>query len=192
MRLLGSLAVIGAGLVLAGFGAAPTPPDPQTGTVEYVNFLQAALAHAQSQLALAEMAEQKSKYPPLAAYARRVATQRAALIDQLDAAAKATGTEAVADTIHTPIARTFNPLTGETFERAYVAAELEDQQNALEEYQFAAAHITAPDLNQLMNDEITELQQDIADGISIVRDLPFDPESKTNPSSWVISPRLRN
>ena len=192
MRVLGSLAVIGAGLVLAGFGAAPEPPNPQTGTVEYVIFLQAALAHAQSQLALAEMAEQKSKYPPLTAYARRVATQRAALIDQLDAAAKATGIDAQADAIHTPIIRTFNPLNGEAFERAYVAAELEDQQNALDEYQFAADHITAPDLKQLADDEVVELQKDITDAQNIVRDLPFESEDKSNPSSMVISPRQRN
>jgi predicted outer membrane protein len=192
MRVLRALTIIGAGLVLAGFDAAPTPPNPQTGTVEYVNFLQAALAHAQSQQALAEMAAQKSKYPPLAAYARRVATQRAALIEQLDAAAKATGTDAQADDTHTPITHTFTPLTGEAFERAYIAAELEDQQNALDEYQFAAAHLTAPDLKQLANDQITELQQDIADALIIVRNLPFDSEDASNPSSMVISPRRRN
>lgn len=191
MRLLGSLAVIGAGLILAAFGAAPTPPNPDTAAVEYTNFFQAALAHAQSQRALAEMAQQKSKYAPLEAYARRVAIQRAALIDQLDAAAKATGIEAEPDSTHTPIYDTFKPLNGEEFERAYIAAELEDEQNALDEYQFAAAHITAPDLMQLVNDEIAELQKDMADALTIVRNLPFDNADTSNTSSMVISPRRR-
>ena len=191
MRGFRALAVIGVGAAVAGFGAAPVPPNPHTGTVEYTNFLEAAIAHAQSQLALAELAEQKSKYAPLEAYARRVATQRAALIDQLDAAAKATGTEPDADDIHTPSIDTFKPLTGEGFERAYIAAELEDQQNALDEYKFAAAHVTAPDLAQLVTDEITELQTDMADALTIVRNLPFDSEATSDTSSMVISPRQR-
>jgi putative membrane protein len=187
----GSMLIIAAFALVTGFSPAPEPPNPQTGTIEYVEFLEASLAHAQSQLELAELAQQKSKTPALEAYARRVATQRAALIDQLNAAAKASGVDAQADTGHDPIIDTFKPLNGEAFERAYIAAEQEDEQNALDEFQFAADHLTDPDLKQLATDEVAELQRDIADAQSIVRNLPFEDESTSDASSMVISPRRR-
>jgi len=191
MRRIGTVAVIGMAALIAGFRPAPEPPNPQTGTIEYIEFLEAALAHAQSQLALAEMAEQKSKTPALEAYARRVATQRSALIDQLDAAAKATGVDAQADPGHTPILDTFQPLSGDAFDRAYIAAELEDQQNALDEFQFAAAHLTAPDLKQLATGEVAELQKDMADALIIVRNLPLESEGTSDTSSMGITPGRR-
>jgi predicted outer membrane protein len=188
MRWFGSVAVIGTGLLVAGFGMAPAPPDPPTAMVEYNGFLEAALAHAQSQLALAQMVEQKSKTAALVAYAKRVAAQRSALVDQLNAAAQATG--AMADFGHTPNLDTFKPLTGEEFERAYIAAELEDEQNALDEYQFASDHITAPELKDLAATQVPQLEQDIADAQIIVRGLPFG-DAEKDTSSMVISPRQR-
>jgi predicted outer membrane protein len=189
MRKFGLGAVIGAAVLVSGFSRVPTPPDPPTAAVEYTEFLEAVLAHAQSQLALAEMAQEKSKTAALVAYAKRVAEQRAALIDQLEPAVKEAG--AVADDTHTPILYTFKPLTGEAFERAYIAAELEDEQNALDEFQFASTHAVAPELRQLATEEVPELQQDITDAEDIVRELPFDDQDKDT-SSMIISPRRRN
>jgi predicted outer membrane protein len=191
MHGLKTITVIAAFALTTGLSPAPTPPNPQTGTVEFMDFFEAALAHAQSQLALAELAEQKSKTPSIDAYARRIATQRAALIDQLNAAAKAAGIDTEADSGHAPVTDTFKPLRGEAFDRAYIAAEQEDQENARDEYQFAADHLTDADLQKLATDEVAELQQDITDGRTIAFNLPFSSTESTDASSLVINPRQR-
>jgi putative membrane protein len=188
------LAAAMAALALAGCqwlgredGTATTaePAATAQSTLEDEMFLASALAHVDSQLALARMAAQKGKTPSLLAYAKSVADERTGLADRLAAAARQDGVGS--DTGKAPRLDDFTPLKGEAFERAYVAAEIEDQQNNLDSFDFEAAHGTDPALKDLAAAELPRLKQDLAQAAAIVKDLPFG-KSGANAESGMESP----
>jgi putative membrane protein len=184
MRVRSLTVVIGAALAMAGCSG--TGPG-RTATVENDMFLSAALAHAQSQLELAQMAQQKAHTRSIVAYADRIATERAPLVEQLAAVAKATGTSA--DTNHTPPADAFKPLEGEAFERAYVASQIEDEQNAIDFFDFASRNSSNVALKRVATDALPGLRRDLTDAIGVVKDIPF--ESVSDESEGVIVPPRR-
>lgn len=189
MRYASMGAALGAALVLvscAGFALAQD--SPRSAALEDDMFLAAALAHVQSERELAQMAQQKAHTPELVAYARRIADERASLSDKLAAAAKASGTSG--DGNHTPITDSFKPLAGEAFERAYVASQIEDQQNNLDFFDFEARNGTESGLKDLAASALPELRQDLADAQNIVKDLPFE-ETTDESQGVVVNPRHR-
>lgn len=149
--------------------------EARTPRIEDDMFLSAALARTQSEFDLARMAGTKAVVPPLAAYARRVAEERAALKMRLAALASRNGVPGDSD--HAPDAQRFAALTGDVFERAYLAAQLEDQQNNIDFFKFEAATTRDPDLRELAAGEVPQLQQDLADAQTIVTQLPVAPPS---------------
>jgi putative membrane protein len=189
MRFASTGAALGAALLLAScawFGIAPA--QRRTAALDNDMFVSAALAHAQSELELAQLAEQKAHTPSLVAYARRIADERAPLHDRLAAAAKADG--AAGDGNHTPDIASFRPLEGEAFERAYVASQIEDQQNNVDFFDFEARTGSDPDLKTLAASALPQLQQDLADALTIVNDLPFE-ETTDASQGVVVNPRRR-
>jgi predicted outer membrane protein len=189
MRLASTGAALGAALLLASCAwFAVEPEQRRTAALENDMFIAAALAHAQSELELAQLAQQKAHTPSLVAYARRIADERASLHDRLAAAAKADG--AAGDGNHTPDIAAFRPLEGEAFERAYVGSQIEDQQNNLDFFDFEAKNGSNAELKDLAASTLPQLQQDLADALNIVKDLPF--EQTTDASQGVVvSPRRR-
>jgi putative membrane protein len=182
--------VIGAalGLVLAATGGAKAADQvPPTTVLQDDMFLGSALAHTQSELELAQLVVTKAHTASLVAYARRVAADRVPLRDKLAAAAKVDGVSG--DTGHTPLASSLQPLAGEAFERAYVASQLEDQQNNLDFFTFEAKTGTNAGLRRLAADELPRLQKDLADALAVVKDLPFEPVQGDEPIE--VPPALR-
>jgi putative membrane protein len=167
MRLAVSMIAL---LVLAGCGESEGVRP--SAAVEDNVFLANALAHTRSELELAQMAQSKAHTPSLTAYARRVASQRAALLDKLTAAAQPRGI--AGDRNHTPVADSLKPLQGEAFERAYVASQIEDQRNNLDGFAFTAATGADPAIKALATGALPQLQQDYTDALNVVRDLPFE------------------
>lgn len=163
---------------------------PARSTLEDNMFLAAALARVDSQLDLARMAGEKAKTASLVAYAKGVASERAGLQERLAAAAKADGVGR--DTRKAPRLDDFAPPQGEAFERAYVAAQIEDQQNNLDSFVFEAENGTNPALKSLAAAEVPRLKQDLAAAAAIVKDLPFEAESNTanlaNPATGRTNP----
>jgi putative membrane protein len=166
-------AAVGAALIVASCGAREiSQANRRTAAIENDIFLSAALAHAQSELELAQLAQQKAHTGAIVAYARRIAGERAPLVDQLAAAAKADG--ASPDSNHTPNADLFKPLQGEAFERAYIASQIEDQQNAVDFFDFASRTSADSGVRQLATDSLPQLRQDLADALGVVKDIPFE------------------
>jgi putative membrane protein len=178
MRLVPMGAALAALVLLSG-GPALAQDRARSAALQDDMFLAAALAHAQSELDLAQLAQRKAHTPGLVAYARRIAGERASLSDQLTAAAKASGT--AGDGNHVPNMDSFKPLEGEAFERAYVAAQIEDQQNNLDFFDFEARTSADSGLKDLAASALPQLRQDLADAQSIVKDLPF---ASDRPSAW--------
>ena len=182
-------AAVAAVLALAGWsGSALAETGPRSSAIEDDMFLATALARAQSEIELAQMAEQKAHTPSLVAYARRVADGRTALRDKLVAASKASGI--ASDSNHTPSVDSFKPLQGEAFERAYVASQLEDQQNNLDFFEFEAQNSENSDLRDLAGAALPQLRQDLTAARDIVKDLPFDAATDES-QSVVVNPRRR-
>jgi putative membrane protein len=184
MRIVAGSAALVAALVLGGCVDRNTE---QTATLEDQIFVSAALAHAQSELALAQMAERKAHTPSVVAYAKRVEQHSAPLSQQLAALAHATGT--AADTAHTPNPAQFEQLSGEAFERAYIASQIEDQQNALDDFTFAAAQQNNPALRKLASDAVPHYRQDLADAIDVVYDIPFEPVAAQDTGAGLVGRR---
>jgi predicted outer membrane protein len=171
IRTLG--ATVGAALIVASCGAREmSEASRRSATIENDIVLSSALAHAQSELELAQLAEQKAHTGSIVTYARRIAGERAPLVDQLAAAAKADG--ASADRNHTPNADLFKPLQGEAFERAYVASQIEDQQNAVDFFDFASQTSADASVKQLAAAALPPFRQDLADALGVVKDIPFE------------------
>jgi putative membrane protein len=186
MRIVVIGAALGAALACVG-GARAAERAPPTSVLQDDMFLGSALAHTQSELELAQLVETKAHTPSLIAYAKRVAADRAPLRDRLAAAASASGVGG--DTGHTPLASTLEPLQGEAFERAYVASQLEDQQNNLDFFAFEAQTGANAALRQLAAAELPLLQKDLADALAVVQDLPFEPVQGDEPIE--VPPALR-
>lgn len=189
MRLVSIGAALGAALVLVSCGRFAIRQDERrTAALDDDMFLAAAIAHSQSELELAQFARQKAHTPELVAYARRIADERASLSDSLAAAAKTSG--AKGDANHTPNIDLFKPLEGEAFERAYVASQIEDQQNNLDFFVFEAQSSASSSLRTLAASALPQLQQDLADAQNVVKDLPF--EEQTDASEGImVNPRQR-
>jgi putative membrane protein len=185
MRLCRLTAAMGAALVVTGCYGTGTG---RTATVENDMFLSAALAHAQSELELAQLAQEKAHTRSIVAYAQRVAAERAPLVDWLATAAKTNGTSA--DTDHTPAADAFKPLEGEAFERAYVASQIEDEQNAVDLFDFASRTSSNQAVKQFAADALPGLRQDLADAIGVVKDIPFESVSDKS-DDMIVLPRSR-
>jgi putative membrane protein len=147
-------------------------------TLEDDMFLAAALSHTDSQIAVAHLAIQKAHTPAIIAYAKSVADERSGLDQRLAAAAKTAGTGT--DTNMVPRLDTLDQLQGTAFERAFVAAELEDQQNNLDSFVFESENGTDPELRSLATAEIPRLRQDFAQAGAIVKDIPFESEGEQN------------
>jgi len=173
MRFLSLSAALAAALMLA---ACADRHAGEAASLEDQIFLSAALAHTQSELELAQLAEQKAETPAVVAFAKRVAEHRAPLRDQLAELARASGT--VADTQHTPDPTRFQELSGEAFERAYVASQIEDQQNAMDDFAFAAARPHDTALQQLAAAALPQFKDDLAAALKVVYDIPFAPEAE--------------
>ncbi|HXQ51239.1 MAG TPA: DUF4142 domain-containing protein [Stellaceae bacterium] len=186
MRILVIGATLGAALVTAGWVKTGNTAPP-TSVLQDDMFLGAALARTQSQLELAQMAAAKAHTASLVAYAKRVASERAPLWDKLAEAARASGVGS--DTNHVAPLDALKPLDGEAFERAYVASQLEDQQNNLDFFAFEAQNGGSADLRQLAADELPRLQQDLADARGIVKNLPFEPVQGDRPMPMPEMPR---
>jgi predicted outer membrane protein len=178
-------AMLGAVLIVASCSRAG---DGRSATLENDIFLSTALAHAQSELELAQMARQKAHTRSVVAYAQRISGERAPQVDQLSAAAKAAGVSA--DTNHSPNTAAYKPLEGEAFERAYVAAQIEDQQNAIDIYDFASQNSNDANLRKLAVDALPQLRQDLADAIGVVKDIPFESTSDSS-QGVIVAPRRR-
>jgi putative membrane protein len=189
MKFAWKTVALGAVLALAaGAGSTLAETGRRSAALEDDMFLGAALAHAQSELELAQMAQQKAHTPALVVYARRIADGRAALWDKLTAAAKASGTSS--DGNHTPSIDSFKSLDGEAFERAYVASQLDDQQNNLDFFEFEAQNSEDAGLKELAASALPQLRQDLAAARDIVKDLPFD-EATDASQGVMVSPGRR-
>jgi putative membrane protein len=189
MKFAWKTVALGAVLALAaGAGSTLAETGRRSAALEDDMFLGAALAHAQSELELAQMAQQKAHTPALVVYARRIADGRAALWDKLTAAAKASGTSS--DGNHTPNIDSFKSLDGEAFERAYVASQLDDQQNNLDFFEFEAQNSEDAGLKELAASALPQLRQDLAAARDIVKDLPFD-EATDASQGVMVSPGRR-
>ena len=173
MRIFWGSAAFAAALMLGGCA---NRPAGDTAALENQIFISAALAHSQSELALANMAELKARTPSVVAYAKRVAEHSAPLSARCAELARASGT--AADAAHVPDPARFENLSGEAFERAYIASQIEDQQNALDDFTFAAAQEHDPVLQKLAADAVPHYRQDLADAIQVVYDIPFTPVSE--------------
>lgn len=143
-------------------------------TVEDGMFVAAALAHTDSQLALAHMAEEKAKTPAILAYAKRIEDDRAGLDQRLAAAAKEHGVGPAANSA--PRIENFQPLQGVPFERAYVAAEIEDERNNLDFFVFESENGSDPALKEMAAAEIPQLKQDLATADGLAKEIPFEAE----------------
>jgi predicted outer membrane protein len=172
-------AALGATLV-AGGGASSAPA---TTVLQDNMFLGSALAHTQSEIELAQLATTKAHTAQVVAYARRIVAERTPLRDQLAAAAQVSGVSG--DTNHTPSIDTFKPLTDEAFERAYVASQLEDQQNNLDFFTFEASVGGTADLRQLAATALPQLQKDYADAVAVVKFIPFEAVQEDRPIGGV-------
>ena len=186
MRTLGLGATLGAILVLAGCGG--TTYTGRGPTVQNDIFLSAALAHAQSELELAQLAQEKAHTRSIVAYAQHVAAERAPLVERLTAAAKINGSSA--DTNHTPSLDGYRPLEGEAFERAYLAAQIEDEQNAIDIFEFASRTSNDAALRQFTAETLPVLRQDRVDALGIVKDIPFETTSDQS-QGVIVAPRRR-
>lgn len=187
MRSVSTGVALGAALVLVSCAGPALRQDARrTATLQDDMFLSAAIAHSRSEFELAQLARQKAHTPDLVAYARRIADERESLSDNLAAAAKAGGTEG--DVNHTPNIDSFKPLEGEAFERAYVASQIEDQQNNLDFFDFEARNSANSTLKSLAASAVPQLQQDLADAENIVKDLPFAEETDASQGA-VVNPR---
>ena len=189
MRSFSLGAALGAALVVASCGGREIAPESRSAAaVESDMILASALAHAQSQLELSQLAQQKARTPAIAAYAQRIAAERPPLLAQLAAVAQPRGV--TADSNHTPSIDFFKSLAGEAFERAYVATEIEDQQNAIDVLDYAAHRDGDPGLKTLAAAALPQLRQDLVNAIGAVKNIPF--ETSTDSSEGVIvSPRRR-
>ena len=187
MRPVSMGAALGAALVLVSCAGPALRQDARRkAALEDDMFLSAAIAHSQSELELAQLAQQKAHTPGLVAYARRIADERASLSDGLTVAAKANGAEG--DANHTPNIDSFKPLEDEAFERAYVAAQIEDQQNNLDFFDFEARNSANSTLKTFAASALPQLHQDLADAQNIVKDLPFEKETDAS-QGVVVNPR---
>lgn len=166
-------------LLAIGLAACADRRHGDTAALEDQMFLSTALAHAQSEYELAQLATTKAHTPSVVAYAKRVSGERAPLSDQLAAMAHAAGLSA--DTEHTPDPARFADLSGEAFERAYIASQIEDQQNAIEDFSFAAKRPHDPALEKIAADALPQLKADYADAIEVVYDIPFETEAEGAP-----------
>lgn len=171
-----------AALALAGCHYYSPPPS----SLEDNMFVAGALGRVDSQLQLSQMAEQKAHTPSLVAYAKEVAAERALLRDRLAATAQADGVGM--DTNGAPHLDTFQPLEGEAFERAYVAAQIEDQRNNLDSFMFEAQNGANPALRKLASAEVPRLQHDLDAAAAIVKTLPFEDESTSSSSTGMGNP----
>jgi putative membrane protein len=161
--------------------------DGDTAALEDQIFVSVALAPAQSQLAMAQLAELKAHTPSVVAYAQRVAAHSQPLSDQLAALARTSGT--AGDMAHTPDAARFADLSGEAFERAYIASQIEDQQNALDDFAFAAGRQSDPALQKLAADAVPNFKQDLADAIEVVYDIPFQAQAEQDMGAGAVGRR---
>ncbi|HUK60779.1 MAG TPA: DUF4142 domain-containing protein [Stellaceae bacterium] len=169
MRLVGLGAALAAALLIQGCAEEHTG---DRGALEDQIFVSSALAHAQSQLALSELAEKKARTPAVVALAQRIAAHSAPLGDQLAEFARTSGT--APDTARTPDAAQLAALSGEAFERAYIASQIQDQQNALDDFTFAAERDNNPALQKIAADALPNFKQDLADALETVYDIPFE------------------
>ncbi len=159
----------------------------ETAALEDQIFLSAALAHAQSQLALSQLAEQKAHTPSVVALAQRIAAESAPLDDELVPLAEARGI--AADTASTPDTAQIASLSGEAFERAYVAAQIQDQQNALDDFTFAAQRSHDPALQKIAADAAPNFKQNLASAIEAVYDIPFEAEAEQDMGAGLVGRR---
>jgi putative membrane protein len=174
MRLGGGTALgatLAVALLLAGCGSQGGAASGIT--VEDGMFLAAALAHTDSQLALAHMAEEKAKTPAIVAYAKRIEDERTGLDQRLAAAAKEHGVGP--STNSAPRIENFQPLEGVAFERAYVAAEIEDERNDLDFFVFESENGGDSALKKMAAAEIPQLKQDLATADGLAKEIPFEP-----------------
>lgn len=178
------------GAALAGtlaLAACANRHDGDTAALEDQIFVSVALAHVQSQFAMAQLAELKAHTPAIVAYAQRVAAHSQPLSDQLAALARTSGT--AGDMAHTPDAARFADLSGEAFERAYIASQIEDQQNALDDFAFAAGRHSNPALQKLAADAVPNFKQDLADAIEVVYDIPFQTQAEQDMGAGAVGRR---
>lgn len=155
---------------------APTAA-PRASSIEDDMFVASALAHVESQRDLARMTVTKAQTRALADYAKSVAAERDGLARRLAAAAEKQGVGVDSNTA--PHTQDFAPLKGLAYERAYVAAEIEDQRNNLDAFRFEAANGRDPGLKSLAAAELPRLEQDLAGVEATVRDLPLGQASDT-------------
>ncbi|MGH7091240.1 MAG: DUF4142 domain-containing protein [Stellaceae bacterium] len=179
---LWNLAALAALLALAGCQAfdrpAPEAARAGAGALEDDMFLGAALAHVQSQRDLARMTVAKAQSPALLTYAKSVASEREGLAQRLADAAERQGVGADGNAV--PHAQDFAHLTGLAFERAYVAAQIEDQRNTLDDFRFEAANGRDGGLKSLAAAELPRLEQDLAGVEAAVKTLPLGQASDTD------------
>jgi putative membrane protein len=176
MRLLSWGATLAVSLLCAGCA---DPAGTATTALEDNIFLSGALAHTQSELELAQMAEQKARTPAVVAYAKSVAEHRVPLRDKLAALAQASNVPA--DTQNVPDIAQFRVLSGEAFERAYIASQIEDQQNAIDEFAFQAGRKDNQALQQLASASLPQLQADLKTAIQVVYQIPLRAETEAEP-----------
>ncbi len=184
MRFVPLSAALAAALVLP---ACADRHAGDTAALEDQIFISDALAHAQSQLVLAQLAERKAHTPAVVAYAQRVAAHSAPLGAELVELAKASGT--AADTARTPDPAQFADLSGEAFERAFVASQIEDQQNALDDFTFAAARSDNPAVQKLAADALPNFKQDLADALQVVYVIPFETQGEQDMGAGLVGRR---
>jgi putative membrane protein len=185
MRLLSWGVVVAAALLCTGCA---DRAGVAAGTrLEDTIFLSGALAHTQSELELARMAEQKAHTPAVVAYAKSVAEHRAPLRDKLAALAHASN--APADTQSIPDAAQFKVLSGEAFERAYIASQIEDQQNTIDEFAFQTGRKDNQVLQQLASAALPQLQADLKTAIQVVYQIPFANETEPDMGAGLVGRR---
>jgi predicted outer membrane protein len=147
----------------------PPPPPPSAGLQDQM-FLATALDRIDSELDVSARARAKGARPAVIQYAGLVTDHRTALSDELSALAQENGVTTERKVAE--LAAQYVPLSADTFERDYLDAEIQYQQNDVKSFRFEAQTSANPKLRDFAADQLPTLEQDLATAQKIVVALP--------------------